>query len=152
LCILKGIYPRDPKKKPAGVDKTYYHVKDIKFLQHEPLMEKFWHLKTFVKKYKKFVHKEDYDTAKRLEDQKPEYSLQHLIRARYPSFTDSLRDLDDCLSMLALFDTLPVSHKKGIPGETVQESTRLVHEFLLYVIKSRCLKAVFASIKGYYFQ
>lgn len=40
LCILKGIFPKEPKKKFRGVNKTYYYLKDIKFLSHEKLLRK----------------------------------------------------------------------------------------------------------------
>ena len=48
LCILKGIYPHEPKhvKKAAGATGsskpgTFYFAKDINFLLSEPLLNKF---------------------------------------------------------------------------------------------------------------
>lgn len=53
LCILKGVYPREPKKKFEGTNKTYYHIKDIKILMHDKLLNKFRDLKAHAKKFKK---------------------------------------------------------------------------------------------------
>lgn len=53
ICILKGIYPREPRnrkraQKGAGGIKTLYHTKDIKFLLHEPIIWKLRELKVSV--------------------------------------------------------------------------------------------------------
>lgn len=152
LCILKGIFPRDPKKKVKGKDKTYYHVKDIKFLAHEPLLNKFRELKTFLKKYKNAIGRKDKTRAQSLLETKPQLILDHLVKERYPSFQDALRDLDDALSMIHLFAVLPAGANTAHNADRAALCRRLVAEWHTYVVRTNSLRKAFISIKGYYFQ
>lgn len=152
LCIVKGIFPRDPKKKKDGKDKTYYHVKDIKFLAHEPLLAKFRDLKAYLKKYKKAQVKKDKMKMQRLQKHKPQLTMDHLVRERYPSFPDALRDLDDPLCMVHLFASLPSKITRSHSPEMVEMAHRLCAEFQSYVFSSKCLTKTFVSIKGTYYQ
>ncbi|KAL5016091.1 hypothetical protein ScPMuIL_005680 [Solemya velum] len=155
LCILKGIYPHEPKhKKKVGkgstAPKTYYYVKDIQFLSHEPIIQKFRELKHFIRRLKKAKAKKNHDAATRIQLSKPKYKLDHIVKERYPSFIDALRDLDDCLSMCFLFATFPRTRNTYM--DFIQLSRRLTVEFMHYVIASQALRKVFISIKGIYFQ
>jgi hypothetical protein len=56
LCILKGIYPREPRnrkraQKGATGIKTLYHLKDIQFLLHEPIIWKLRDYKVYHSDY-----------------------------------------------------------------------------------------------------
>ena len=87
LCILKGIYPHEPKSfkkvnKGSTAYRTYYHAKDIQFLAHEPLLDKFREFKVFMKKVKKAYHKEQDSTVQKLYEHKPIYTLDHIVRER----------------------------------------------------------------------
>lgn len=150
LCILKGIYPRDPKKKLKGANKTYYHLKDILFLSHEPLLNKFREFKTFLKRIKKYLGKNEIDDAKRAYDHKPTYTLDHLVKERYPRFQDAVADIDDALTLVHLFAYLPSS--KGVTSKKTQVCSRLAREWQLWVTKSHSLTKVFISVKGIYYQ
>ncbi len=150
LCILKGIYPRDPKKKLKGANKTYYHLKDILFLSHEPLLNKFREFKTFLKRIKKYLGKNEIDDAKRAYDHKPTYTLDHLVKERYPRFQDAVADIDDALTLVHLFAYLPSS--KGVTSKKIQVCSRLAREWQLWVTKSHSLTKVFISVKGIYYQ
>lgn len=89
LCILKGIYPRQPKSKKraagAGVVKakhngtgkgsragnannTFYYVKDIQFLLHEPVLHKLRERHAFSKKIVRAVAKRDFKHAESMEN------------------------------------------------------------------------------------
>ncbi|KAF8950024.1 mRNA-binding ribosome synthesis protein nop7 [Entomortierella lignicola] len=155
LCILKGIYPREPKNKKKAnkgstAPATFYYAKDIQYLLHEPILGKFREYKTFAKKMAKVMSKGQYSTAKTLAENKPIYSLDHIIKERYPTFTDALRDLDDALCMIFLFATMPKTDK--IKAETIENCQRLAAEFQHYILHTRSLRKVFLSIKGIYYQ
>ncbi|KFP54941.1 Pescadillo, partial [Cathartes aura] len=155
LCILKGIYPHEPKHKKkvnkgSTAARTFYLLKDIKFLLHEPIVNKFREYKVFVRKLRKAYGKSEWSTVDRLKDNKPSYKLDHIVKERYPTFIDALRDLDDALSMCFLFSTFPRTGKCHV--QTIQLCRRLAVEFLNYVIASRSLRKVFLSIKGIYYQ
>jgi len=127
-------------------------VKDIKYLAHEPLLAKFRELKTFLKKRKAALVKKETGRMAQLEKTKPVFTYHHLVKERYPTFVDALRDLDDPLCMLSLFASLPANLTKDHKPEMLEMCTQLMHEFESYVFRTKTLRKVFVSIKGIYYQ
>lgn len=156
LCIFKGIYPREPRKKKkvskgSTAATTFYYTKDIQYLLHEPLLAKFREHKAVAKKIAKALGRGEAGDAARLEKNLvPKIKLDHIIKERYPTFIDAIRDLDDALSMLFLFANLPSS--EHVPAKTIALCQKLCHEFEHYIITSHSLRKTFLSIKGIYYQ
>ncbi|KAK4046810.1 mRNA-binding ribosome synthesis protein nop7 [Microbotryomycetes sp. JL201] len=141
LCILKGIYPREPRNrkkanKGSSAPASFYYAKDIQYLLHEPVLAKLREHKAFAKKLSKAVGRGEWALAKNLEE--------------YPTFTDALRDLDDALSLIVLFASLPAT--STIPSSIIANCARLAAQWQLYVMRTKSLRKVFLSIKGIYFQ
>ena len=152
LCILKGIYPREPKKKFKGNDKTYFHVKDLKILEHDTLIDKFREIKAHLKKHKKLLGRKETKLAEKHIKKTPRYSLAPVIKDRYPTFVDALRDLDDALCLISLFAQFPQHLTLDIKKSDIEQCQQLFKEFMLYCTVSQCFKKAFLSIKGIYYQ
>jgi pescadillo protein len=75
LCILKGIYPREPKKKFKGNNKTYYHVKDIKFLENDKILKTFREINIHMRKLKRMEARREESEVAILRTKTPEYEL-----------------------------------------------------------------------------
>lgn len=114
-------------------------------------MNKFRDQKSLAKKIARSLGRGEVSDASRLEkNHSPKLTLDHLIKERYPTFIDALRDLDDALSLLFLFANLPsTSH---VPPKTIALCQRLCHEFQHYLIATNSLRKSFLSIKGIYYQ
>lgn len=85
--INTGIYPREPRnKKKANKGSTaptsFYYIKDIQYLLHEPVLEKLRQHKAFAKKLSRALGRGEYGLAKNLDQNKPEYRLDHIIKER----------------------------------------------------------------------
>ncbi|KAL8802806.1 MAG: hypothetical protein Q9182_003566 [Xanthomendoza sp. 2 TL-2023] len=156
LCIYKGIYPREPRNKKKASktstpSTTFYYTKDIQYLLHEPILAKFRDLKALAKKIARSLGRGEVGDAARLEKiGKPRISLDHIIKERYPTFVDALRDLDDALSLLFLFANLPST--STVPPKSISLCQRLCLEFQHYLIITQSLRKSFISIKGIYYQ
>lgn len=151
-----GIYPREPgnRKKASKTSThltTFYYTRDIQYLLHEPLLSKFREHKALAKKISRFLGRGEVEDAARLEKTTAlKISLDHIIKERYPTFVDALRDLDDALSLLSLFANLPTT--SAVPPKTSARCQRLVLEFQHYLITTSSLRKSFLSIKGIYYQ
>ncbi|XP_014097041.2 pescadillo homolog isoform X2 [Bactrocera oleae] len=155
LCIIKGVYPREPKhrrraQKGSSDIKILYHAKDIRFLLHEPIVWTLRDYKIFAKKTGRDRAIKDFRNLKRRLALYPELRIDHIVKERYPTFIDAIKDLDDCLTLLFLFSTFP--SLRLIPRDQSFLCRRLTIEFLHYIISSKSIRKVFISIKGFYFQ
>ncbi|CAG2100826.1 unnamed protein product [Medioppia subpectinata] len=156
LCILKGIYPVEPKNKKkvdktgSSSHKTYYLLKDIQYLTHEPIIWRFWDFKIFMRRVIRAKGRKDSESIRRIRENKPFYKVDHIVRERYPTFADAMRDMDDALSLCFLYSNFCKS--KALPLELIELCRRLTLEFMHYVIETKSLRKVFISIKGYYYE
>lgn len=90
-----GIFPREPKNrkkanKGSSAPTSFYYTKDIAYLAHEPILKKLRDHKAFAKKISRALGRGEWSSAKSLEDNKPVYRLDHIIKERYVSENDAL--------------------------------------------------------------
>lgn len=76
-------------------------------MMHDPLVEKFREHRAWRQKVKKAKKRKLNDKVERLMKNEPKYTLTHLVKERYPTFMDAIRDLDDAVTMIHLFMLMP---------------------------------------------
>ena len=136
--------------KGSTENKTFYYMKDILFLAHEPIINNFRQYKIFLRKFKKAKDKGETEAKDRLLNNKPLYKLDHIVKERYPSIQDAVRDLDDALCLVFLFARMPTSRR--VKPRTIHLCRRFAAEFQHWVMEARALRKTFISIKGIYYQ
>jgi pescadillo protein len=152
LCILKGIYPREPRGRAPKNKKgqVFYHIKDVKALAHEPLLDKFREFKSFMKKVRRSANRNEKDEARRKQPLAPKYTLHHLVRERYPRFADALGDLDDALCLVNLFACLPSDGR--IQASVTRKAQLLAASWGAYCATTGSIVKSFISVKGVYLE
>jgi len=152
LCILKGIYPREPRGRHPGKKKgqTFYHIKDIRAIANEPILESFREFRSFMKKIRRAAGRNESDEAARKNAVCPTYSLHRLVRERYPRFVDAISDLDDALTLTYLFAALPSN--TAIKAKMGGKAKSLAAAWGAYCSTAGCITKSFISVKGVYLE
>lgn len=152
LCILKGVYPREVGKLGKNFDskQTYYSIKDVAALAHEPLLAKFREFKTMMRRVRKSVGRGEIEQGRRKHQGFESYTLHNIIKERYPRFSDALYDVDDALSTVCLFASLPAEGR--VDADVIARCAALQTKWNDWVWKTGSLKKSFISVKGVYMQ
>jgi pescadillo protein len=82
----------------------------------------------------------------------PRYSLSNVIKERYPTFIDALRDMDDALCLISLFANFPQHQSLELDSKDIEMANKLYKEWMTYCTVAQCFKKAFFSIKGIYYQ
>lgn len=90
--VQPGIFPREPRhrkkaNKGSSAPTSFYYAKDIAYLAHEPVLQKLRDHKAFAKKLSRALGRGEWSSAKSLEEHKPVYTLDHVIKERCRSFS-----------------------------------------------------------------
>jgi len=152
LCILKGVYPREPRGRTPSKKKgqVYYHIKDLKSLAHEPILAKFREFRAFMRKVRRAAGRNEGEEARRMEGYAPSYSLHHLVKERYPRFGDALGDLDDALALVYLYAALP--SKGRVSSKVTRKAQTLAARWGAFCATTGALTKTFVSVKGVYME
>ncbi|KAA6393479.1 MAG: putative Pescadillo [Streblomastix strix] len=150
LAIMNGIFPRIPVKSVKDQSRIYYHIKDVKFLQNCPMMEVLRQRNAMRKKFHRALIKQDKLHIRSIKRLMPQIPIAQIVKDRYPSFEDALKDLSDALNTIYLFSEM--TPKASFKGVDIILARRLRREWNSYVATTHTLRRAFISIKGTYFQ
>jgi pescadillo protein len=98
-----------------------------------------------LRKLTKAKAKREPDIVDKIQASIPEMRLDHIVKERYPTFRDALKDMDDALSMVFMFADLEGSPL--VNPTLLAKCKRLTLEWNRYVAHAQCLKKVFVSVK-----
>ena len=144
LCIFHGVYPREiPNEKASPF--AAFHKKDLTMLNTSPMADYIRAHAAWLKHHQRKVNRQEVDGRP-----EPKAPYAELIRSRYPTFKDAVKDLDDALTTVALF-----AQMKGgdlIPSERIMKCRKLLTEFHYYVAQTKSLNYGFISVRGFHFE
>ncbi|EAY18218.1 Pescadillo N-terminus family protein [Trichomonas vaginalis G3] len=144
MAILRGVYPKvSPKDKNSPW--AYFHKKDLQMINSDPMA---WFIRDHANWLKH--HEKRYNRKELDQTPEPVAPYDQLIRSRYPTFADAIKDLDDALTTVALFAQM--SGSDILDSARVLKCRHLLAEFHYYVSHKHLLTKGFISKRGFHFE